>query len=574
MDRQLRPGTGTRVGELDANSATTSPGKRTLVEAEFLRGSGVGNTTPVAHSATPTQVAERHSELNAIIKVVAFSAEGTMLRSWRAKGRWEGALPQHFHGEHSDGRWSWDDVAARTVRINTRADGSGGQPVEIWAASLRAARVEIVAESLEGSEHADLDDQGRPVSARRLDSSNDHAEAGRRRTAAEGDNSSLNADAGPSDRLVDAIALELELDINLLEAEDVSDDAAGVGGDIADHADDNASAAGHGPGGERAREGGDREGSTSTRDNLGTRTGSRDGDPLGAANGLPLGEGRESDDGVRGAGGIIGVIAIPATLKGAVEIALLLEAGDITGAGAKLFTAGIGRAASVAAGRRLVAREARIAAAKELRSLRKQLGDRKAFAALSRDERAQVLRIVYWEYQRRFFRGYLQAAKAEQRAARNALRNAKPSSMAVSEARREAGDAGVELATVEPVAGRLPVNHQYAGKDFPRELLPPTYRKHGLRFKDTGYPDFEPYAMTLPNGRKRVKIEFTGSYRADELAANKAAGLEKRPKDWRWHHEEGDHGSMLLVPKDLHETVKHSGGVAGYKHRTGVEYGN
>jgi hypothetical protein len=43
----------------------------------------------------------------------------------------------------------------------------------------------------------------------------------------------------------------------------------------------------------------------------------------------------------------------------------------------------------------------------------------------------------------------------------------------------------------------------FAGHEFPPERLPPKYRKQGLRFTDTGYPDFEPYAMVLPNGQKK-----------------------------------------------------------------------
>jgi hypothetical protein len=31
-----------------------------------------------------------------------------------------------------------------------------------------------------------------------------------------------------------------------------------------------------------------------------------------------------------------------------------------------------------------------------------------------------------------------------------------------------------------------------AGGEFPREQLPPKYRDNGLRFRSTGYPDFEP----------------------------------------------------------------------------------
>jgi hypothetical protein len=121
--------------------------------------------------------------------------------------------------------------------------------------------------------------------------------------------------------------------------------------------------------------------------------------------------------------------------------------------------------------------------------------------------------------------------------------------------------------------GRLPRNHEFAGKEYPRELVPPKYREKGLRFKSTGYPDFEPHALTLPNGKKAVRIELTGSRRVDELLANRAAGLERTPKGHTWHHVE-DEGTMVLVPRDLHEEVAHTGGRATFKHRTGVDYGD
>ena len=136
----------------------------------------------------------------------------------------------------------------------------------------------------------------------------------------------------------------------------------------------------------------------------------------------------------------------------------------------------------------------------------------------------------------------------------------------------DAARVGAEAAEVEPVAGRLPRNHEFAGGEFPRGQLPPKYREKGLRFKSTGYPDFEPYAMTLPNGKKTVKIELTGSMRKDIAAAKQAAGLERNPKGYAWHHVE-DEGTMMLVPEDLHGAVAHSGGRATYKHQTGVAYG-
>jgi filamentous hemagglutinin len=125
-----------------------------------------------------------------------------------------------------------------------------------------------------------------------------------------------------------------------------------------------------------------------------------------------------------------------------------------------------------------------------------------------------------------------------------------------------------------PVAGRLPQNHDYAGRAFPADLLPPKYRSQGLRFTKEGYPDFAPHARQLPNGKRHVEIEYTGSRKADYAAANKKAKLDETPDDWTWHHAE-DMKTMYLVPSDLHEAVKHTGGVAKHKHGSGVpRYGD
>jgi HNH/ENDO VII superfamily nuclease len=91
-----------------------------------------------------------------------------------------------------------------------------------------------------------------------------------------------------------------------------------------------------------------------------------------------------------------------------------------------------------------------------------------------------------------------------------------------------------------------------------------------LRFKSTGYPDFEPYAMTLPNGKKTVKIELTGSRPRDFAAANRAAGLKRTPIGYTWEHLPNE-GEMMLVPKELHQ-IGHTGGVASFKNRTGLDY--
>jgi filamentous hemagglutinin len=165
-------------------------------------------------------------------------------------------------------------------------------------------------------------------------------------------------------------------------------------------------------------------------------------------------------------------------------------------------------------------------------------------------------------------RKYGKAAKDAERSATKALGRASARQAAAQES-LDAARVGGEAAEVEPVAGRLPRNHEFAGGEFPREQLPAKYRDKGLRFKRTGYPDFEPHAMTLPNGRKTVRIEMTGARDADVTLANKAAKLEETPEGYIWHHVE-DEGTMMLVPRELHQSVGHTGGMAGYRDRTGA----
>lgn len=84
--------------------------------------------------------------------------------------------------------------------------------------------------------------------------------------------------------------------------------------------------------------------------------------------------------------------------------------------------------------------------------------------------------------------------------------------------------------------------------------------QHGIPFTGTGYPDFSRYAT------KKVKINFSGNRELDNLLANTAAGLKARPKGYTWHHHH-DGETMLLVPKGLHDAIKHTGGVAIAKYK-------
>ena len=376
------------------------------------------------------------------------------------------------------------------------------------------------------------------------------------------------------------IVAEFERELGLDPDRNADDDATGghgaPGGDPHGRTGADTAIGGTGPGGPQARAGGDHEGSETHGAVDGSRLGSALGVEGGSEGGRFGGEGKPGDNGVRMAGAIAGgVITIPAALKGVVEILLLADAGDITGAGANAFKA-LGKeiaGMSAAALRSVVANEARAACERELRVTIERMARSPRWQALAAEERIRAVRIAYYELQRKFFRGFAKAAKDAERTATKALRGAAGARKIAAQESLDAARVGAEAAEVEPVAGRLPRNHELAGKEFPREQLPPKYREKGLRFKNTGYPDFEPYAMTLPNGKKAVKIELTGSRRLDEALANKAAGLERTPRGHTWHHVE-DEGTMMLVPTDLHGEVAHTGGRATFKHRTGADYGD
>ncbi len=99
--------------------------------------------------------------------------------------------------------------------------------------------------------------------------------------------------------------------------------------------------------------------------------------------------------------------------------------------------------------------------------------------------------------------------------------------------------------------------------------------KRQMWWKETGFPDFEPYAKTSNDGRIfKVEIEVSGNRRTDNARAAKKSlelGMINKeslmdfaePKDmgFVWHHME-DGKTMLLVPKDLHEAFPHTGGVS------------
>ena len=86
---------------------------------------------------------------------------------------------------------------------------------------------------------------------------------------------------------------------------------------------------------------------------------------------------------------------------------------------------------------------------------------------------------------------------------------------------------------------------------------------NSVPFTSQGYPDFSAYAGV------NVQINgLTGNRGTDERLANRAAGLVSTPDGYTWHHVE-DGKTMQLIPEDLHNAVKHTGGAAIIKQNGG-----
>lgn len=111
------------------------------------------------------------------------------------------------------------------------------------------------------------------------------------------------------------------------------------------------------------------------------------------------------------------------------------------------------------------------------------------------------------------------------------------------------------ITKIEPVKNRMPCNYAYAGQVMKFEGELGKKYPDGVYFKPNGFPDFFPYQKDI------ARIQVTGDRRLDNKAANTDRGYSKTPPGMVWHHVE-DSNIMLLVPKDLHRAVSHTGGVA------------
>ena len=102
---------------------------------------------------------------------------------------------------------------------------------------------------------------------------------------------------------------------------------------------------------------------------------------------------------------------------------------------------------------------------------------------------------------------------------------------------------------IPTIKGRKPINSKYAGQTHPS----------GVKFNDQGFPNFGPHS------KAQVEIDgLSGVSRIDNRLANQAAGFgnsSKAPNGFIWHHVE-DGRTMQLVPGDIHNATRHTGGAA------------
>jgi hypothetical protein len=96
-----------------------------------------------------------------------------------------------------------------------------------------------------------------------------------------------------------------------------------------------------------------------------------------------------------------------------------------------------------------------------------------------------------------------------------------------------------------------------SGRPPPRNahLAGDVHPKTGVPFDSQGYPDFRAAGVV----DAEVQISPTGSRAGDFKAANQAAGFQKTPAGFTWHHHQNG-TTMQLVPRDIHAETGHTGG--------------
>jgi RHS repeat-associated protein len=93
-----------------------------------------------------------------------------------------------------------------------------------------------------------------------------------------------------------------------------------------------------------------------------------------------------------------------------------------------------------------------------------------------------------------------------------------------------------------------------------------------VKYDANGFPEFGPYIQSVKRSdgslvRGEVKIKMTGDSKEDMRRANAALGI-KQPSNMSWHHHQ-DGETMQLVPYEINDKYKHTGGDSVVKHANG-----
>jgi hypothetical protein len=124
---------------------------------------------------------------------------------------------------------------------------------------------------------------------------------------------------------------------------------------------------------------------------------------------------------------------------------------------------------------------------------------------------------------------------------------------------RAGGVGGPILATLltQGVNGALQIASVFGGIRIVNHHLAGDRHSSGIPFDKDGFPDFSGVSI------RTVTITQTGRRSVDNALANRAAGIagSKPPRGYTWHHHQ-DGRTMQLVPRDIHRSTGHTGGVA------------
>ncbi len=203
---------------------------------------------------------------------------------------------------------------------------------------------------------------------------------------------------------------------------------------------------------------------------------------------------------------------------------------------------------------------------------------------------------VYWK-QKAFFDGVEDRARAKRNELREQLADASPEDREQIRTDLDGAETMLEASLVKPVQGRLPINHEFAGRSVTLEhidekiadlTIEATERVrlqearvvmvemgiNEVRFTRDGYPDFSPFVYQRNGIRADVEINLQRTRGRDDRQADDAYRAKigddewDRPDGYTWHHLEIV-GKMFLVDRRIHDAIKHTGGVALYRMLTG-----